>query len=99
MNPIQIFQVFFSAFLWALFGVLSKQDEEAFEPAKLLSTIVAALIAAFLQVMYGIDPDTGEQIVTYFIFKTGAIAVIDKLVKVVWRRWLGPWWGKLTIGD
>ena len=99
MNPIQIFQIFISAFLWALFGVLGKQDDEAFEPAKLLSTIVAALIASFLQVVYGIDPDTGEQIVTYFIFKTGVIGVIDKLVKVVWRRWLGPWWKSLTLGE
>ena len=91
-------QTLFSAFLWATFGYLSRQSDESFQPEKLLSTLVSTIIVAFLQVAYGIDQDTGQTIVIYFIFKTGFIGVIDKLIKVIWRRTgLKDWWSNLEL--
>ena len=87
-----------SAFLWALFGYLSRQEDESFQSDKLLSTLVAAIIVSILQVAYTIEPETGELIALYFVFKTGFIGVIDKLIKVIWRRTgLKDWWNNLDI--
>jgi len=86
MYEIILLKTLFSAFLWALFGYLARQEDEDFKPEKLVSTLVAAIIVSTLQVTYGIDPETGELITLYFVFKTGMIGVIDKLIKVIWRR-------------
>jgi len=87
-----------SAFLWAVFGYFSRQEDEAFQPGKLLSTVLAAGLVAFLGVAWGVDPAVGESIYLYFVVKTGVIGVIDKLIKVVWRRCgLRAWWNGLTL--
>lgn len=93
------FKAFIGAFFWALVGVLSKESDEAFEPGKLFSTLLAGVIVAFLEVTWSIDPGTGQTVVTYLFFKTGLTGVIDKLLKLIWRRsGLKAWWDKVSTG-
>jgi len=80
------------AFLWSVVGIASKQDEEAFDPAKLVSTFFAATVIAFMEVVYGVDPGTGEVFYTYLFLKTGITGLVDKILKVIWRRWLRAVW-------
>ena len=91
-------KTFISAFLWALFGYLSRQGDEAFEKSKLMSTVISALTVAFLEVMWGIDPGTGETIVVYFIIKMGVIGAFDKIYKALWRRYFKDIWEDFTEG-
>jgi len=91
-----IIKTLFYAFLWAVFGYLSRQTDEGFQPEKLLSTLLAATIVALLNVFWGIDPEIGENAYLVFIVKPGLIGVIDKLIKVIWRRTgLKTWWENL----
>jgi len=91
-----ILKTLFYAFLWAIFGYLSRQPDEEFQPEKLLSTLLAATIVAALNVIWGIDPDIGENIYLVFVVKPGLIGVIDKVIKVLWRRTgLQDWWKNL----
>jgi len=96
---IVMIKAFIGAFLWAVFGYLSRQGDEDFQPEKLLSTILAAVVVAFLDVAYGIDPETGELLYLYYLLKTGIVGVIDKFIKTIWRRWLRQYWVNFTEGD
>lgn len=100
MMDIVLIKTLIGAFLWAIFGYLSRQDDEEFQPEKLLSTLLAAMTVAILYVGWGIEPDIGENIFLYFIVKTGVIGVIDKLLKFMWRRLgLKKLWEKIVSGE
>ena len=95
---LDVLRALVGAFLWAVFGFLSRQEDEAFQPEKLLSTLLAAGVVAFLGVAWGVDPGVGEDVFTYFVVKTGFIGVVDKLLKFMWRRLgLKAWWESLTL--
>jgi len=98
MVNVVIVRALIGAFLWAVFGYFARQEDEAFMPEKLLSTVLAGGLVAFLGVVWGVDPGVGENIYLYFVVKTGFIGVLDKLLKVVWRRsGLAAWWLGLEI--
>jgi len=80
------------AIVWAVFGYLSRQDEENFEPTKLFSTFFAALFIAVLTVGWGVQEDIGSQFFEIFGIKSGMIGIIDKIIKTIWRRWLKSIW-------
>jgi hypothetical protein len=88
-------KTFISAFLWSLFGFLSTKPDEDFDQDKLLSTVVSAITVASLEVMWGIDPGTGETIVMYFIIKMGVIGAFDKIYKFLWRSYFKKWWDSI----
>lgn len=83
-----IILTFLGALIWAVFGYLARQEEEAFEPTKLVSTFVAAVVVAILSVAWGIPTETGETFFIVFLARTGGVVFIEKLLKAVWRRWL-----------
>ena len=86
---------FISALIWAIFGYLSRQPEEKFEPQKLFSTIVSAIIVAIIVVAFKLEPQTAEELTFTFLFQTTAIIYIERIFKTMWRRWLkeliDPW--------
>lgn len=89
-----IILTFLGAFIWALFGYLARQGKEAFEPKKLLSTFLAAIVVAVLSVGWSIPEETGELFFVIFLARTGGVVIIDKFLKAFWRRWLKdhfPW--------
>lgn len=79
---------FLGAFVWAIFGYLSRQPEEAFEPKKLFSTFLAGVVVAILTVTWAIPSETGETFFVIFLARTGGVIFIERLLKAVWRRWL-----------
>lgn len=79
---------FLGAFVWALFGYLSRQPEEAFEPKKLISTFVAAIVVTILLLVWDIPEATGELFFIIFLARTGGMVFIEKAIKAIWRRWL-----------
>lgn len=79
---------FLGAFVWALFGYLSRQPEEKFEPTKLVSTFVAAIIVAIMSVGWSIPEETGEAFFRIFLAQTGFIIFIERALKAFWRRWI-----------
>lgn len=83
-----IIQTFVAAFFWAVFGFLARQPEEKFDPEKIVSTGIAAVVVAFASVAFQIEPDTGEQIFVLFFVRGGLVAYLEKALKAIWRRWL-----------
>ena len=92
LNTGNVFFTFLGAFIWAMFGYLSRQGDEKFQPEKLLSTFLAAALVAFLTIQWGIPDDVGGQMFEIFFMRSGIVAIIDKIIKAVWRRWLKDWW-------
>lgn len=81
-------QTFIAAFFWSIFGFLGRQPDENFEPEKLFSTFLAAVVVAIASVAFQIEPDTGEQIFVLFFVRGGLVAYLEKAFKAIWRRWL-----------
>ena len=92
------FKALIGAVLWAVVGILSKKPEEAFDPDKLFSTLFAAVVVAILEVAWGIDPGTGENIFYYLFLKTSITGTLDKILKALWRNKVRDWWLNF-VGD
>lgn len=94
MTTYNMILTFVSAFIWALFGYLSRlPKDEAFKPEKLVTTFLAAIVVVFLSTMWNIPVEIGEEIFTIFLVQTSLIVFIERILKTIWRRWVGPLFG------
>ena len=89
-----------AATIMAAFGYLKNQNEEAFSPTKFFTTYITAFSVALLFVAFNVPVEVGDQLIYYFFTQTGAIAILERIYKFLWRTYIQPRLDKLPeLGD
>ena len=79
---------FASAMILAMFGFMKNMSDEDFAPDKIFSTLLAAVFVAFLTVKWAVEMNTATEMFTVFFAQTGAITLLERLLKFIWRSYL-----------
>ena len=73
------------AVVWFIIGYLNKQPDEAFEPAKIVRTVIVAIIFAVLIVVFQV-PETEAITVLDVLSRVGAIYTLERLWQIIAKR-------------
>jgi len=73
------------AVVWFIIGYLNRQPDEAFEPAKVVRTIIVAIIFAVLIVVFQV-PETEAITVLDVLSRVGAIYTLERLWQIIAKR-------------
>jgi len=86
----EIFSTFLFAFIMVILGYAKNSGEEGFEPNKIVSTFIAAIIVAILEVGFGLDTQVSGDVLNYFFLKSGIVVAIERVLKYLWNVLIAP---------